>query len=57
MKAEWQFTEEQRDAVCRGELCPRCLSNNVECVAYNWDGVNANFAFDCQQCGEEWEGY
>ena len=54
---EWVFTEEERDSVCKGEFCPRCKSTEVECVGCVPDGINANKAFDCKECKEQWEGY
>ena len=53
----WKFTEEQRPAVCNGELCPACLSDNVMHVGDNPDGMHTNSAYDCMNCGEQWEGY
>lgn len=56
-KVYWIFREDQRDAVCKGELCPACLRENVVCVGSNCDMMNMNLAFDCKDCGEQWEGY
>ncbi len=55
--ATWNFAEEQRDAVCKGEICPHCLQTNVKHVGNNPDGMNLNAAYDCLDCGEQWEGY
>jgi transposase-like protein len=54
---EWTFTESQRAAVCKGELCPRCASKNVDCIGAVPDGINLNAAYHCQNCDETWEGY
>lgn len=54
---EWIFTEDQRDAVCKGELCPRCLGKNIKCAGAVPDGIHLNMGFDCLECGEQWEGY
>lgn len=54
---DWIFKEEQRDTVCKGELCPRCLSSNIETVGVVPDNRGTNAAFDCRNCGEMWEGY
>lgn len=54
---DWKFVEEQRDAVCKGLMCPSCLGPNVKSVGSVPDGFNLNQAFDCQDCGEQWEGY
>jgi len=56
-KKDWTFTEEQTDAVCKGEVCPKCQSGNIKCVGSVPDGINNNFAYDCKECGEQWEGY
>jgi hypothetical protein len=54
----WAFTEEQRDEVCKGKLCPACLSpHSIKEVGGNPDGLNLNLAFDCLACGAQWEGY
>jgi hypothetical protein len=54
----FNFSEEQRDAVCKGELCPQCLSpDQIKCVGAVPDGINMNIAYDCLGCGAEWEGY
>lgn len=57
MKPNWKFKEEQRDAVCKGLLCPKCLSSNIKEVGANPDGRAMNYAYDCVSCGEQWEGY
>ena len=54
---DWKFTEEQRPAVCRGELCPMCLTNEIEVVGCTPDGFNMNHIYKCASCGERWEGY
>jgi hypothetical protein len=54
---DWKFTEEQRDLVCEGKLCPRCLSTNVREVTHNPDLINLNIGYDCDDCQEQWEGY
>lgn len=54
---EWIFTEDQRDAVCKGELCPSCLGTNIECRGYVPDGINLNASLFCKDCAESWEGY
>lgn len=54
---DWQFTEDQRDAVCKGNICPSCLQGNVETTGAVPDGINLNKGFRCGDCGEEWEGY
>ena len=51
------FKESQRDAVCKGELCPQCLGKNVKYVGCVPDGLNMNAAYDCLDCGSKWEGY
>jgi transposase-like protein len=56
-KKDWQFTEAQRDAVCKGDICPRCLHDNVESTGSVPDGMSLNQGFRCSDCGEEWEGY
>lgn len=56
-KKTWKFPEEQRPAVCQGQLCPACLGTNIKCVGAAPDMINMNMAFDCQDCGEQWEGY
>ena len=56
-QSNWIFTEDQRDAVCRGNLCPACLGNNIKNVSYNFDGMNMNAGFDCLDCNAKWEGY
>lgn len=54
---KWIFTENQRDAVCKGELCPECLGKNIKCVDHHFDGYNMNAAYDCLDCKAQWEGY
>ncbi len=57
MKANWTFTEEQRDSVCKGERCPACGGSNIKGVGSNPTPTEINAAYDCQDCGEQWEGY
>lgn len=54
---QWTFTEKQRHSVCLGEICPRCLCDDIKTTSTNDDGINANVGYRCQQCGEDWEGY
>ena len=54
---EWAFSEDQRDSVCKGEVCPKCLSNGITYTGCSPDGVNVNNAYKCGSCGTEWEGY
>ena len=54
---EWTFTEKERDKVCKGKMCPRCKSDDIKHVGCAPDGINSNNAFDCNSCGEQWEGY
>jgi len=57
-KAAWQFQESDRDAVCRGEMCPACLTEDaVVSIGAVPDGINVNEQFRCTTCNEEWEGY
>ena len=51
------FTEDQRDDVCNGKICPACLGTNIKYVGCVPDGLNLNRAFDCKDCGAQWEGY
>ena len=54
---DWIFEEHQRDAVCEGKLCPKCLSEDVKEIGCAPDGMNMNYAYRCQSCEETWEGY
>lgn len=54
---DWIFTEDQRDSVCKGELCPKCLSTKVQATGAVPDGINMNMAFRCEDCDSFWEGY
>ena len=54
---KWIFTKDQRDEVCKGELCPACLGKYVKMTGYNFDGVKMNAGYECQLCDEVWEGY
>jgi hypothetical protein len=36
---EWTFTEDQRDAVCKGELCPRCGKTGAQFLTEFKGGV------------------
>ena len=51
------FTEEERPAVCKGQLCPKCKNTDIEYVGCNPDGIHMNKAYDCRTCGAQWEGY
>ena len=53
----WNFTEDQRDEVCKGHLCPACLSTNITILGSAPDAVSNNVSYRCEQCKEEWEGY
>lgn len=54
---DWKFTEEQRPAVCRGELCPKCLGTDTKQVGSVPDYISFNYVHECGTCGERWEGY
>lgn len=54
---EWIFTEDQRDDVCKGKLCPKCLSSDIKYAGCAPDFMNTNNGWNCQKCGEKWEGY
>lgn len=56
-KEEWKFKEEHRVDVCKGKLCPKCLGTNIKQVNCNPDGRAMNYAYDCKDCGAQWEGY
>lgn len=56
-KKEWSKSEEILEKASRGEICPRCLSENIKQVGSNPDLLQMNMAYDCQDCGEPWEGY
>ena len=56
-KVTWTFTEDQRDDVCNGRLCPKCLGKDITCTGGNPDCVNLNAGYHCNSCGEDWEGY
>lgn len=57
--SEWTFTEAQRDSVCKGERCPKCLGNQVRHLGCAPDGIRSNNSYECcdPQCRESWEGY
>lgn len=57
MSERWELTDEERDKACRGELCPKCKGINIKCVGNNPDLMSMNYAYDCEDCGEQWEGY
>lgn len=54
-----KFEEHQRDAICKGELCPQCLGADIKRVGSAPDGLRMNAAYDCQNpnCLAKWEGY
>lgn len=54
---EWKFKESQRDAVCKGKLCPSCLEKDIESLGYVPTPTELNQQFRCKSCKEEWEGY
>lgn len=56
-KTTWKFDESQRDSVCLGKLCPACLGANIKYVGCVPALTEINMAFDCADCGEQWEGY
>ncbi len=47
---------EPADKAAATPTCPRCLGTDIKCVGENWDGINANFAYDCNLCSAKWEG-
>lgn len=51
-------SEKEQIAVSDGKLCPnpKCKSTNITCMGANPDGTTMNFAYDCADCGTEWEG-
>jgi predicted RNA-binding Zn-ribbon protein involved in translation (DUF1610 family) len=51
------LTAKERDLVCQGKICPECKGGNVEHVGSNPDGRSMNHAYDCSDCGAQWEGY
>ena len=53
----WVFEEHQRDAVCKGDLCPKCLGKHVKLLGSNCDLRNSNNSYRCEDCLQEWEGY
>lgn len=55
-KALDELTPSDRDAMCRGKLCPICRGTDIKAVSGNPDGINLNIGYDCA-CGEQWEGY
>lgn len=58
MNSNWKHnTPEQIDLASQGKLCPACGSSDVKCVGSVPDGINMNYAYDCQACKEQWEGY
>jgi len=50
------FTEEQRDDICTGHLCPVCFGNDLKKTECDDDGINAA-GYECRRCGEDWDGY
>lgn len=55
---DFKFVELQRDDVCKGILCPVCLtSEHIKNVGCNPDGVSCNEAYNCNNCDAHWEGY
>jgi len=57
--SEWKFTEAQRDSVCKGELCPKCLGSKVTRTGSAPDFMRMNYGYRCDDanCREVWEGY
>jgi len=53
------YSEVQWEEVNNGKLCPNseCKSTDIETVGANPDGMNMNIGYDCNTCGQEWEGY
>ena len=54
---DWKFKDEDRDKVCKGEMCPKCLGNDIIVAGYTPDGLHLNIMYDCNSCKEQWEGY
>ena len=58
MKPEWEHnTKEQMDLASQGKLCPKCGGTDIKYVGNTPDGLYMNSAYDCETCGEQWEGY
>ena len=57
MSEKWTFEENQRDAVCKGELCPTCLTCDIVRISMAPDMERLNAVYFCKTCQEEWEGY
>ena len=57
MMLSWNFTEDQRDEVCNGHLCPACLGTDITILGSAPDVVSNNVSYRCNTCKEEWEGY
>lgn len=58
MNVKWKNnTKEEMDKASNGLLCPTCKKENVKCVGSVPDGLNMNYAYDCMDCKEQWEGY
>ncbi len=51
------LVEEEVDKVCKGKMCPVCKSMKIKVVGSHVDGRDINMAYDCEDCGEQWEGY
>lgn len=56
-KETWKFSESQREDVCSGKLCPECLGTKIKETGCAPDGMNMNYHYECEDCGEGWEGY
>lgn len=57
--SQWKFSEAQRDSVCKGEICPKCLGTQVKRTGCAPDGLRSNNSYECQapDCKEAREGY
>lgn len=42
---------------CSGNICEACYGTDIITVGANPDGFNMNIAYDCNSCGNTWEGY
>lgn len=40
-----------------GELCLKCGGQRIQHVGCNPDGMATNHAYNCRDCGHQWEGY
>lgn len=56
MKANWIFKESQRP-LCAKVNCVQRAWGVTSSVGCNLTPIALNAAYDCNECGEQWEGY